>query len=413
MRILLISLFYHPEPVGKPHDLAVQLAQRGHDVAVITGFPNYPTGRVYDGYRMRLRQWQTIDGVSVLRVPHIIDRSHSAFRRVVSYMSFALAAAFLGGPWVERPDVIWTYQVGLPGVILSMLKGAPLAHEVQDLWPEWGRAADLGLKGWLYGILDRQERWLYGRSQAVITISHGFRRALVAKGVPEARISVIPNWANEQFFRPTERDPELGAREGLQGKFNVVYAGNVGTAQGLGVVLDTADLLGDLQQVQFVLIGDGVERQPLEALAAQRGLGNVRFLGSRPPSAMAGYLAYADVVLLPLLSNPAYEITIPSKTYAYLASGRPILVAAHGDAADLVREARAGLVCAPEDSASLAQAVRDLHAMPMEQRAAMGEAGRRAFLSNYTRAALVDRYEALLVDVVARHDRRRSERLPA
>lgn len=396
MRILLISLWYHPEPVGKPHDLAVQLARRGHQVFAITGFPNYPSGRLYSGYRVRARQREALDGVQVVRVPHVVDRSQSALRRLVSYTSFAAMAVAVGGPAVPRPDVIWTYQVGLPGVLLSALKGAPLVHEVQDLWPEWGRTAQLsGLKGGLYRLLDAQERWIYRRAAAVTTISDGFCRALQAKGVPAERLHLIANWANEAHFRPVPRDPELGRREGLLDRFNIMYVGNVGTAQGLGLVLETADRLRDLPDLQFVVIGDGVERRALEVQAAERGLSAVRFLGSRPPDAVAGYLAYADAVLLPLLRNPVYEITIPSKTYAYLATGRPILVSAAGDAAELVRSAGAGLVCPPEDPDALAQAIRRMVEMPPEQREALGQAGRQAFLSRFARDLQIDRYEAL------------------
>lgn len=396
MHILLISLWYHPEPVSKPHDLARELARRGHQVTAITGFPNYPAGRLYPGYRLRPLQRQSLDGVQVVRVPHVIDRSRSAFRRLISYTSFALSAAAIGGLLVGRTDVIWTYQVGLPGVLLSVIKRAPLVHEVQDLWPEWGRTANLGgLKGSLYRLLDAQERWIYRRAAAVTTISEGFCRALQTKGVPAERLHIIANWANEQHFRPLPRDPELGRQEGLLDRFNVMYVGNVGTAQGLGLLLEAADRLRDLPALQFVVIGDGVERRALEAQAAAQGLDNVRFLGSRPPEAAAAYLAYANAVLLPLLRNPVYEITIPSKTYAYLATGRPIVVSAAGDVAELVRSTGAGLVCPPEDPDALAQAIRRLAAMPPAEREALGQTGRQAFLSRFTRDLQIDRYEAL------------------
>lgn len=408
MRILLISLWYHPEPVGKPHDLAVQLARRGHQVFAITGLPNYPSGRLYLGYRVRARQQETLDGVQVVRVPHVVDRSQSALRRLVSYTSFAAMVVAVGGPTVPRPDVIWTYQVGLPGVLLSALKAAPLVHEVQDLWPEWGRTAQLsGLKGGLYRLLDAQERWIYRRAAAVTTISAGFCRALQAKGVPAERLHLIANWANEAHFRPVPRDPELGRCEGLLDRFNVMYVGNIGTAQGLGLVLEAADRLRDLSGLQFVVIGDGVERQALEAQAAERGLSAVRFLGSRPPDMVASYLAYADAVLLPLLRNPVYEITIPSKTYAYLATGRPIVVSAAGDAAELVRSAGAGLVCPPEDPDALAQAIRRLTAMPAAEREALGQAGRQAFLSRFARDLQIDRYEALFSELARRYTNQR------
>ena len=396
MHILLVSMWYAPEPVIKPHDLAVELVRRGHRVTVITGFPNYPNGKTYGGYRVRPWKWEIMDGVHVLRVAHMVDRSRSAIRRVVSYSSFSFMASVLGGVLVERPDAIWTYQIGAPGVVLAFCMRTPLIHEVQDLWPEWGKIATSGLKSGLYAILKAQERSIYRCARVITTISKGFKRTLIAKGVPEAKIVVLPNWANEQNFRPVPRDLALGEKEGLSGCFNVIYGGNVGTAQGLGVLLSVAPLVRDLPRLQFVIIGDGVERGELAERAANQGLDNVRFLGGRPPASMASYFAFADALLLHLIHDPLYEITIPSKTYSYLASGRPILAAAAGDVADLVRDSGAGLVCPPEDPVALAQTLRRLYAMSPIERDDMGRAGRHAFLQNYTRAALVDRYETLL-----------------
>jgi len=400
MHILLVSLFYHPEPVAKPHDLAVALVNRGHQATVVTGIPSYPSGQVYAGYRIQPWQWEIIDGVRVLRVPHFINRSRSAVRRIVSYTSFAVSASLLSTLLVTAPpDVIWTYQIGLPGVITGALKRVPLVHEVQDLWPEWGQTAEIGLTSWLYKILDGQERMIYQRAQAITTISEGFRRTLISKGVPATKIEIIPNWANEHNFHPVLRDKALAAQEGLAGRFNVIYSGNIGTAQGLGIMIDAAELLRDVPEVQFVIIGDGVERERLAQRAAEKDLGNVRFLGSRSPEQMANYLALADVLLVHLKRDPVYEITIPSKTYAYLASGRPILMATAGDSAHLVQELGAGVVVPPEDPAALAGAVRRLYAMPAAEREAYGERGRQAFTQHFTRQVLVARYEALFARV--------------
>jgi glycosyltransferase involved in cell wall biosynthesis len=250
-----------------------------------------------------------------------------------------------------------------------------------------------------YRLLDAQEKFIYGRAREITTISDGFKCALVEKGVPPAKISVIPNWANEQSFHPAERDPELGERERLAGKFNVMYGGNIGTAQGLGVVLDAAELLKPVRELQFVLIGDGIEREALARQAEQRGLTNVRFLGPRQQYEMAPYFAYGDALLIHLLQNPAYDLTIPSKTYAYLASGRPILAAVSGDTADLVRRIGAGVVCPPGDPALLADAIRQLIGCPEPDRSRMGEAARRAFVNEFSRHSLVDRYEALFASL--------------
>lgn len=399
--VLLLSLFYHPEPVARPHDLAMTLQQLGYQVSVVTVFPNYPHGKIYPNYRIRLWQWETLDGIRVLRVPHMADRSRSAVRRLLSYFSFSISSLCLGTLKIEKPDVIWTYQIGLPGVLMGALRGVPLVHEVQDLWPEWGQAAGLGLKARLYRLLERQERLIYRRARAVVTITNSFKQILAQKGVPPEKIAVIPNWANEATFRPEAYDANLAQQEGFSGRFNVVYIGNVGAAQALQVVLDAAELLCASPRIRFVIIGDGVERAALEQQAGERGLDNVRFLGSRPQNQAASYMALADVLFLHLKRDPVYAITIPSKTYGYLASARPVLAAAEGEMACLIQELQAGVVCPPENAAALANAVRQLDAMSAEQRAAMGHAGLQAISTTYSRATLGKRYAELFEKVVA------------
>jgi glycosyltransferase involved in cell wall biosynthesis len=304
-----------------------------------------------------------------------------------------------GALLIDKLDVIWTYQIGLPGVILAAIKDSSLIHEVQDLWPDWGQSATKGLTGWLFNLLIAQEKFIYRRAAVVTTISQGFQRILLERGVPANKVEIIPNWANDQNFRPVAHDLELGNREGLSDRFNVIYGGNVGAAQGLGVLLDAAALLQNLPELQFVIIGDGVERKALEERAKRQGLDNVRFLGSCPPSQIAQYFAFADVLFLHLVHDPAYTITIPSKTYAYLASGRPILAAACGDVAHLIRETGSGIVCPPQNPVALAEAIQNLYTLSVEKRDAMGQSGRSFFLKKFTRSRLVARYESLFSDL--------------
>ncbi len=401
MKFLFISLWYAPEPVFKPHDFARELVMRGHEVTVITGFPNYPSGQIYHGYRLRLWQLETIDGVHVIRVPHLIDRSQSAFRRILSYLFFTLMATLSGIIAIHSLDVIWTYQIGLPGVALGALKKARLVHEVQDLWPEWSQTMPSGLKGWLYRLLGAQEQFIYKCAAAIVTISNGFRQALIKKGASEKKITVLANWANEQNFQPVEPDPALAEREGLGRHFCVMYVGNIGTAQSLDTVVEAAALLKDMSDIEFIFIGDGVERETLEQQVCDRGFKNIRFLGSRPQEQAAAYLAWADIVLIHLKQDPVYEITIPSKTYAYLAVGKPILAAVTGDTASLVQKSGAGFTCSPGDPQILAQTVRRFYALPESDRQAMGQSGRQTFLSYYTRQALVDEYERLFQGITS------------
>ena len=396
MKVLIQSIIYRPEPTGfRTHDLAAGLVELGHEVVAVVGLPSYPFGRVYDGYKIRLRQWESIDGVHILRVPYVMDRSKSAIRRICSYTWFSVLSVMGSLLLNWHPDVMWTNQVGFPGLFLRPLLRIPVVHEVQDLWPEWSKTADLGITAWSYRILDWVQMQVYRNASAITCISDGFKGWLANKGVPASKIEVVPNWVDSAQYHSAMRDEVLGQQEGLAGHFNVMYGGNIGLAQALDVLPETASLLADLPEVQFIVIGDGVERLRLEQIAADNGLRNLRFLGTRPSDRMVNYYAWADVLLLHLMSNPAYDITIPSKTYSYLASGRPILAAAAGDVATLVGKYDVGVVVPPQNPKALADAIRQLYAMPKSRLELYGENAARAYNQHFGRDVLVRRYETV------------------
>ncbi len=405
MRLLTLSQWYDPEPNFKGLALASALQAKGHTVTALTGFPNYPAGKIYPGYRLRWRQWEIMDGVRALRVPLYPDHSHSGIKRIINYASFALSALTIGAALCGSADVMWVYHppltVGIPAWWIGLWRRIPFVYEVQDLWPETLAATGMFRSPTAAKIVNILARFIYARAAAITVISPGFKRNLIAKGVPAKKIHVIPNWADETLYRPVPRDEKLALESGLADRFNIMFAGNMGAAQALNRVLDAAALLADLPRIQFVMLGDGIESAKLEQATQERGLTNVRWLGRQPAERMPYWFALADVMLVHLKRDPLFEITIPSKTMAYLACGRPILGAVAGDTADLVLAAGAGICCAPEDPAALAQAARALYAMSCEQRAAMGVAGRRYFLAEHTRAVLIDRYEALLSAVIA------------
>lgn len=410
MRCLLLSQWYDPEPNFKGGILGRVLTDHGHHVTALTGFPNYPGGRIYPGYRLRWRQWEQRDGVRVLRVPLYADHSRSGAKRLLNYLSFAVSAATIGAALCGPADVMWVYHppltVGIPAWWIGLLRRVPFVYEIQDMWPETLAATGMLPSGRAAKLLGWLARFIYARAAAITVISPGFKRNLIAKGVPADKIHVIPNWADEDIYRPMPRDETLGGEHGLCGKFNVMFAGVMGAAQALNNVLDAAEQLREQADIQFVLIGDGLEAERLRQAAQARGLGNVRFIGRQPAERMPHFFAWADALLVHLKRDPLFEITIPSKTMAYLACGRPIITCTAGDAAQVVGEADAGLACEPENASALAQAVRDLQAMTAEQREAMGQAGRRAYEQHYTRAGLIEKYEVLF-DEVRRKQRRR------
>jgi glycosyltransferase involved in cell wall biosynthesis len=413
MRILILTQWYPPEPASLAHALACDLVKRGHQVLSITGFPNYPSGKIYPGYRLRLRQWEEIDGVPVLRLPLFPYHGESGARRALNFLSFATSTSLLG-PILSGPaDVMWVYHppltIGLPAWWIGLLRRVPFVYEIQDMWPETLAATGMMRSRTALATLNRLARFIYARAAAITVISPGFKSNLIAKGVPADKIHVIPNWADEDLYRPVPPDQALAIEHGLAGRFNIVYAGNMGFAQALDTVIEAAQQLRDLPEVQFVFIGDGVDEARLRQMVAQQQVSNVRFLGRQPARRMPDFFALADVLLVHLKRDPLFEITIPSKTLSYMACGRLILMAVAGDAADVVHDAGAGLLCAPQDPRALAAAVRTLYTLPEAERERMGKAGREAFLKYYTRRVLMDRYEALFKEIVhARQGRHRN-----
>jgi glycosyltransferase involved in cell wall biosynthesis len=363
---------------------AQELVRQGHAVEILTGFPNYPEGAIYPGYRMRLIQRETIDGIRITRVPLYPSHGLGGLRRMANYLSFAMAASMLG-PWVVRkPDVIYAYHgnatIGLPAWIIGLVRRAPFVLDIQDLWPDSVTTSGM-LPGKFKRLLPMLEAWcrfMYRRSARIAVLSSGFKRELASRGVPEEKIEVIPNWCDEVQTRPGPLRPE--EQTILEGYFNVVVAGNMGKMQGLDVVLDAARILQSCEpKIQFVLVGGGVDRPQLEARAAALELTNVRFLPRRPVEEIGALLHCADAMLVHLKDDPLFAITIPSRIQAYLAVGRPILCGVRGDGAALVREAGAGLSFEPESPESLVDAVTTLYRLPPEARVEMGEKGRRFY----------------------------------
>ena len=319
---------------------------------------------------------------------------------MLNYISFALSSALLG-PWlVKRPDVIFVYHppltIGLPATLLSWLWRVPFVYQIQDLWPETLRATGMLRNKRLLDWVGRFAQFVYARASRILVISPGFRRNLLGKGVPAEKVDVISNWVEFENGTLATVDSELATSLGLVGRFNIMFAGNMGEAQGLETVVQAAALLRDLPEVQFVLVGDGVALPRLKQAVQDKSLPNVRFLGRYPQQAMPRLYALADVLFVHLKNEPLFEITIPHKVLAYFGAGKPILAAVAGDAASLVVEAGAGIACPPENPRALCEAVRCLYSMSLEERQTLGERGLQAAHTRFSRNELVGQIEAAL-----------------
>ncbi len=393
MKILLLTQWYPPEPMKLLSDMTESLVSMGHEVTVLTGFPNWPSGKIYPGYRQRLVQRENVNGVNIIRIPLYPDHSSNPVKRAANFLSFALSATILGPFLVPRVDVMHVIHppitVGLPAWILSRILNIPFTLEINDMWPENLRSTGMVRNESALRLVGSLARWVYKRAKMIRVVSPGFRLNLLEKGVPERKIAVISHWVDTEFYRPLPPDPIVQKQLGMTDRFNILYAGTIGLAQGMEAVLAAAELLKSHDRIQFVLAGDGVEQSRLAAESRRRGLNNVKFLGGLPGSQMPSLYGSADALLLHLKDDPLYEITIPHKLFTYLAAGKPVIAGVRGDAADIVRSSDSGIVCAPGNHAELASAALRLYEMESVDRDRLGKNGLQVATDLFSRERMM------------------------
>ncbi len=395
IRVLLLTQWFDPEPTFKGQVFARELVSQGFDVEVLTGFPNYPSGKIYSGYKVKLLQREVIDGVHVTRVPLYANHGQSALKRVLNYTSFAASALAYGLFFARRADVVYAYHppltVGIAAGLIRLFRGIPVVCDIQDMWPDTLRATGMlnnsRALGWVGFVCD----WVYRHVDHIVVLSPGFRRLLLQRQVPKAKIDVIFNWADEAAL--TAPRGNLPANFPGPDQFRVVFAGNMGKAQALDSILEAAALLHARgSRICFVMVGGGVEVARLKQLALDMRLPNVLFFPPIPMAEVGTILAAADALLVHLRKDPLFEITIPSKTQAYMAVGKPLLMAVNGDAADLVLQSGAGVVVESENANALAQAAEALAAMSATELLAMGQNGKKHYQQHLALSVGVARF---------------------
>lgn len=375
-RILLLTQWFDPEPTFKGLVFARELVRQGFEVEVVTGFPNYPGGRVYPGYRIKWLQRELMDGVQVTRVPLYPNHDQSAIKRVLNYVSFAASSLVYGLFMARRADVIYAYHppltVGITASLIRLLRRTPVVYDIQDMWPDTLRATGMLNNTRALNIVATVCRWVYRRVDHLVVLSPGFKRLLLERGVPEAKVEVIYNWADEQAL--AEPKGALPADFPDASRFRILFAGNMGRAQALDAVLDAATLLqARASRICFVMLGGGIEVDRLKRRAAELQLRNVIFLPPVPMAEVGTLLNAADALLVHLRKDPLFEITVPSKTQAYMAVGKPLLMAVEGDAADLVRQSGGGVCAESENAESIAAVAETLATLSPVELADMGQ----------------------------------------
>jgi colanic acid biosynthesis glycosyl transferase WcaI len=398
----MLTQWFDPEPTYKGLVFARELLRQGFDVEVVTGFPNYPGGKLYPGYKIQFIRCEVIDGVRLTRIPLYPSHNESIPGRIFNYISFALSALIYCVFMAKKPDVMYAYHppltVGIVASLIRLFRRVPVVYDIQDMWPDTLRATGMVSNVRILNVVGRICQIVYSSVDRIVVLSSGFRRLLIERGVTERKVDVIYNWCDEESIV----NPVGDAPKDFPGsdRFTIVFAGTMGKAQALNSVLDAAKIIQlKAPKICFLFIGGGIELGKLKDMAYEMKLNNVFFLHAVPMAEIGGVLGKADALLVHLRKDPLFTITIPSKTQAYMAVGKPLLMAVEGDVVDLVKVADCGVIAEPENPESIAEAAIKIYSMSTSERNAMADRGKKYYWSYLSLRVGVEKFAAIFKKV--------------
>ena len=399
MRILILSQHFPPEPITRLRDLTQYLVGQGHDVAVITTFPSYPVGKVYSGYKLRLYARYHELGAKVRRVFAVPYRGTVKGKRMLSYFSFAFMALLFGLLLRRRPDVLYVYHppltTGLAAAVYNLVTRVPFVYDVQDIWPEAIVAAGLLREGSLiYRSIRLIEKFVYGRASRISVISSGMKHNLMGKGVPAEKLTMISNWGDPDTYQPVDSQ-ELRQRFGWNNRFVVMLVGNMGLTHGLETVIEAAGYLRNDPAILFVFVGSGAAKPALMAEAESQKLNNVIFYDQVPQAEAAQLINAANVMLIHLKPTLDGEFSVPHRIFSYMLCGKPIIAAAAGSTAELVRSYNSGWVCQASNGIALSEVIRNAAQNPVDCQK-LGHNGLEVARGAYDRSHLLGQIEKII-----------------
>jgi len=406
MKILFLTDNFPPEtnaPATRTYEHARSWVEAGHEVTVLGNVPNFPSGRVFPGYRNKLWQRETMDGIAVVRVWTFVSANEGLLKRSLDYFSFAVTGV-IGGLFLPRPDVIIATSpqifTALAGCVLAGLRRRPFVFELRDLWPDSIVAVGAMREGILLRRLRHLEYWLYRRAERIVSVTQAFKRILVANGLPQEKVAVVRNGVDLVAFQPGPKPFDLERDLKVAGKFVAAYVGTVGMAHGLDTVLAAAGQLKHRQNLVFLIVGTGAERIRLETEARQRDLTNVLFVGPVDKEEVKRYWRLCDAALVMLKNVPLFLHVVPSKMFEAMGTGRPIILGVGGESQEILSEAGAGIAISPENPAALEEAIAKMMDNPRLCRD-MGNAGRKFVEKAFDRRRLALDMLKILEDVVS------------
>ena len=401
MKILVVCQYFHPEEF-KVNELVEGLVKRGNEVTVLTGKPTYPRGPYPKGYRFWGVQEENYKGARVIRLPELTRGKGGAIGIARSLFSFLVSSTWYAKRHDIEADAILCFQLSPvtmanAALIFKKKLGVKLALWVQDLWPESVTATTPIKGGPIIKWLERYVTKVYRESDVILVQSKAFKESICAKGDFGRKLVFAPNWADGSFGESkTEVDKNFPLQPNDK-EFRVMFAGNIGEAQDFGNIVKAANLTKDCVDIKWIIVGDGRARESAEKEVERLGLKEtVRFMGRYPATEMPKFFVQADVMLVSLTDQFIFSLTIPSKTQAYMAAGKPILTMLNGAGSDVVEEAGCGLTARAEDYEALAENVKRMYAMSKKELTEMGKNAHDYYLKHFEKEMVIDRVNDIL-----------------
>lgn len=386
MKILICTNHFYPETF-KVNDIAWHLQEQGHEVTVLTAIPDYPKGHYFEGYGIFRKRVETVRGVKVYRAFIIPRGKGGTLRLALNYVSYALSSVLLVLYLclTRRFDAVFVHEtspvmIGIPGVLAKKLQRIPLYFWVLDLWPESLSAAGGIRNKHVLGFFNRMTKWIYRHSDKILMSSNGFRKSILQKGDFADKLEFFPNWGENLFLDEKLRK---NATPTLPNGFRIMFAGNIGEAQNFENVMEVAKKLKDTD-IKWLLIGDGRKRRWIESYIADNQLQDSVFLyGNHPITEMPSWYSQADMLFLSLKSNEIFNLTVPAKLQAYMASAKPILAMIDGETANVVNDAKAGFATGADDIDGMCKLIREQVLPHLDTLPELGKNGQKYYMQYY------------------------------
>ena len=397
MKILVVSQHFYPESF-RINDICFSLAARGHDVTALTGLPNYPKGRVFDGYRHGENRDHVVNGVRIIRC-HLVGRGRNIIGFGINYAWFAISGILKARRIKDDFDLVYSYETSpismvYPAITVKKKKNIPLIVNCLDQWPISVTAGPIPEKSLFYRFLYNMSVSIYSKADLITITSESFRSYFenVLK-LPAEKYGLVywPQYAEDTY--------QAIGRKG-NGVYDLLFAGNIGPASNVEMIVETARLLQDDKKIFFHIVGDGMNRPQCEQLAESYGLDNIRFYGNHPVEEMPPYYELADALMITMVDNSVINYTLPGKMQSYLASGKPIAGSINGETQRVIKEAGCGICVPAEDAAGFAAAIRKLASDP-EDRLQRGANGRTYYQTHFDKNLLLDQLEDIFAKTIA------------